>query len=493
MMRCRPVACATRLVGVALVSGLLQACAVGPDFVTPKAPLPLSAQQVGPETLPQQWGEGQSGQHISTTAALPAAWWKQFGSEQLNKLVQEALSHNPQLGAARNSLQRARDVLQVESGLAFWPTADLNLGASRQRILNLPVFPKPPTVMYSTFGATVGVSYTLDLFGGQRRTVEAAAADVDRARFEYEAARLSLVANVCNTAIGSASLAKRMVLAQQAQEAAQALLDAALTRKQLGQVNDSAVLQAQGQLAAQAQVLPALRSAHHRMRTALAVLLGRTPDQAPQDVELDSLSLPPELPESLPSQLVRQRPDIQAAEARLHEATATYGAAIANLYPQITLRSDWGRNGYTYGQMLSGPPAVWNIVGGLTQPIFRAGALDAAKRAAGLDNENALAAYVGTVLLAWQNVADVRSSLVEDAQLQQAAQQAQAASAAQLRQDRQRVALGSLPAIALQADAVPALNEEAAAVAALAQRYVDTVAWYQAVSGPVPEESAKPQ
>jgi NodT family efflux transporter outer membrane factor (OMF) lipoprotein len=476
----------TWLAGASVLAGglLLQGCAVGPDFVAPKPPLPATVASAGAGAAPARLDPGGHEQQLGNDT-VSGTWWTAFGSPELNDLVTEALHHNPRLTAARNSLQRARDVLKVESGIAFWPSADLQLGAGRQRILNLPVFPTPPTVMYGTYGATVGVNYTLDLFGGQRRTVEAAGADVEVADHDYQAARLSLAANVCNTAIGAAALAQRIALAERAEAAAVALRDAARQRRALGQVTDAAVLQAEHQLAAQAQLLPGLRGAHQRLRSALAVMLGRTPDQAPPDLDWQSLTLPTNLPDTVPSQLVRQRPDIQAAEARLHSATAMYGAAISNLYPQIQLGASWGRNGYSTSQLMSGPPAVWHVLGGLTQPLFRAGALEAAKRAAGLDQENALASYLGTVLLAWQNVADVRQSLTDDAALDAAARQAQEASARQWQQDRQRAQLGSVPTVVLQADAVTALNDEGSAVTALAQRYVDTVTWYQALSGPI--------
>ncbi|HUN94587.1 MAG TPA: efflux transporter outer membrane subunit [Burkholderiaceae bacterium] len=456
-------------------------CAVGPDFKRPQPPLP-GGPQVGPDALPREAGVASGTQRFVADAVAGPRWWKRFGSAPLDALVDEGLANSPDVRASRNALQRARDVLEAEQGLARWPSVDLQLQPARQRALNLPGF-SPPTVMYDTYAAVVSVGYTFDLFGGERRANEAYAADADTRAAEFDATRLALASNIAATAIQSAALARRIQVANDAEHAAADVLDAAERRRALGRSGDAAVAAARRNLQAQRTALPQLRSAHHRARAALAVLLGRTPDRAPPDVDFDSLSLPSDLPLVVPADVVRQRPDVAAAEARLHAATARYGAAIANLYPQIQLSADWGRESYHYADLFSGPSAVWRIAASLTQPLFRGGALEAARRAAGLDQDSTLAAYVGTVLQALRAVADAQQALVEDAAAADAATGVAAASADLLAIDAKRQGLGALPEATLSVDRQQWLADEGARIAASAVRYVDTVAYLQALSG----------
>ena len=461
---------------IAMVALGLGACAVGPDFAPPPAP-GAGRPHTGVEVLPQR---AQEPSFVSS--AVSKAWWNQFGPALLDDWVKEALNANPDLRAARLALERSRDVLSAETGLTWWPGVDLSLGGSRQRGLNLPGM-RPPTVLYDTYGASVGASYVLDLFGGERRSLEAAGADVEATAAEYDMARIAVVANVVSGAAQLSVLAARLDCAERSQEQLRELTTLQSDDERLGGSAADAVAAARRLTARQAQALPALRSALRRQRAALAVLMGRIPEQAPAAIPFEQWKLPQSLPDDLPAAVLQARPDVARAQARLHAATARYGAAIANLYPQVQINAAWGRESYQYADLFSGPGAVWHVVGGLTQPLFRGGALEAAKRAAGADREIALASYVGTVLQALRTVADAQQALVEDAAAATAARDAATASAQVLAADEGRLQSGSRAQQLVRRDQVQWLDDEDGRIVAEGARLVDTVAYLQALSG----------
>jgi NodT family efflux transporter outer membrane factor (OMF) lipoprotein len=437
--------------GAAIIFAL-SGCVVGPDF---KSPLPPQAtgNVYGSTQLPTTTEEaagtdaGTTGiaQHIVYGQELPAQWWFLFHSEALNQLIRNALQQNPTFASAQASLRQARENFNAESGLLQYPNVNGQLGATRERAELFSVTPSD----FNLYNATVNVSYTLDVFGASHRQLESLMAAVDYQQFELEAAYQMLVSNVVTTAIKEASLRAQLQATQNVLDAQQKQLDVIEKQLVLGAVTRSVKL-AQSTLVAQTQALLApLEKSLAQTRHQLAVYVGKLPSESGlPEFQLDSLQLPQDLPVSLPSALVRQRPDIRASEALLHAASAQLGVATANQYPQINLTGSFSVERIQLGS-LGASSTLWNLGAGLTQSIFDAGALSAKRRAAEAAYDQAEAQYRWTVLTAFQNVADNLRAIDSDATTLKAQANAESLARESLEISKRQYQLGGVNYLAL--------------------------------------------
>ncbi|WP_029919637.1 efflux transporter outer membrane subunit [Nevskia soli] len=474
-----------RHAALSLAAALAAGCAVGPDFKRPDAPQgdSYTATPLPPKTAASEGPAGVS-QAYANGADIPAQWWTLFHSDKLNGLVEQALKSSPDVVAAQAALRQAHENLLAQEG-SFFPSLDGNGSAARQKVSGAS-FGQPGGggSIYSLFNATVNVSYTLDVWGGIRRGVEAQQAQADYQNFQLEATYLTLSSNVVTTAIQEASLRAQIEATNQIIEADRKQLETVKRQLSLGGVSRLDVLTQQTQLANEVATLPPLQKQLQQNRDLLATLLGQLPSQQP-DVQfvLDDLQLPQDLPLSLPSQLVAQRPDVRAQEALLHQASAQIGVATANMLPQITISGEFGGTSTNISDLLKSSSNVWSLTGGITQPIFHGGELIHKKRAAVAAYDQAAAQYRGTVLTAFRNVADALHALNADADALQQQDLATQAAADTLKVSRSRYQSGSISSLDLLVVERTYQQARIAQLQAQAARYADTAALFQALGG----------
>ncbi|OHX15046.1 RND transporter [Chromobacterium sphagni] len=464
----------------------LAGCAVGPDFKSPalpqaangpytESPLPAATASARGEHV----GPAGTSQRLASGQPLPEQWWTLFRSDQLDRLIRAALQHNPTLDAAQAALTQARENYNAAAGSTYYPAVNAQLGGGRQRAILTGTTPNE----FNVYNATVNVSYTLDLFGGERRQLESLMAAAEYQRFQTEAAYQTLIANVVTSAVQEASLRGQLQATQEllkAQEEQLRIVDKQVT---LGAQPRSAAL-TQGTLVAQTRAqLPPLDKALAQTRHQLAVFVGRFPGETGlPEFQLDSLQLPAELPISLPSALARQRPDIRASEALLHQASANVGVATANQYPQITLSGNYGTQHTVLPGMDIGN-TLWGLSAGLTQPLFNGGALSAKRRAAEAAYQQAEAQYRSTVLKAFQNVADSLRAIDADATALKAQADAEAQARESLEVHTRQYRLGGISYLSLLDAQRSYQQARIGLIQAQATRYSDTAALFLALGG----------
>ncbi|MBV8061943.1 MAG: efflux transporter outer membrane subunit [Nevskia sp.] len=467
------------------MTAALAACAVGPEFKRPDAPrvqsysaTPLPAQTVaakGPAGRVQTFQHG---------ADIPGQWWNLFHSDKLDRLVEQALQANQDVAAAQAALRQAHENALAAQG-EWFPSFDGKGNVTRQKISGAE-FGQPGggSAIYSLFNASVNVSYTLDVWGGVRRGIEAQRAQAEYQNFQLEGTYLSLAANVVTTAVQEASLRAQIQATGQIVDADRQQLEAVKRQFALGGVSKVDVLNQQTQLANVLATLPPLRKQLAQNRDLLAVLLGRAPGEQPAErFELADLQLPENLPVSLPASLVAQRPDVRAQEALLHQASAQIGVATANLLPQITISGSYGGTSTNISDLLKSSSNVWSIGGGITQPLFHGGELLHQKRAAVAAYDQAAAKYRGTVLSALQNVADTLHALDADAEALQAQDSAEESAAEALQLARAQFQAGAISNLTLLVSMRDYQQARIAQLQAQAARYADTAALFQALGG----------
>jgi NodT family efflux transporter outer membrane factor (OMF) lipoprotein len=388
------------------------ACAVGPDFTRPDLP---DVDRYGPEPIPSSIpsSSGDAEQRIELGRQIAAEWWTLFRSPELDHLLERAIASNPTLGAARATLAQAREgVIAAQGGL--YPEVTATGSAQRERFPQLGSS-RIGSSTSNLYSLGIGVSYALDVFGGVRRTIEEQQALADTQHYELAAAYLTLTGSTVTQAIAIASLRAQIQSSEQIIADDMQNLDLVQRKFDAGKVARSDVLTAQTQLAADQTLLPPLRQQLAAAQHALAVLVGELPARwTPADFELAALALPDEIPVTLPSELVRQRPDILAAEARLHAASAVIGVATANLFPSLTLSGSLGTEALTTAALFTSPASAWLLAADVAQPIFRGGTLRAQRRAAIDAFDTSFATYQQTVLQGFQQVADLLQALVQD-------------------------------------------------------------------------------
>ena len=459
-------------------------CTAGPDFQAPAAPDSTRFTEA-PVTGPTASAGTPGGvaQTLTVDRDIPGEWWALFHSPQITGLVTQALKANPDVAAAQATLRQARETTRAEQG-ALFPQLSATLQAQRTSEPLAAFGLGNGSTTFSVLTGELNVSYTLDAFGGIRRQIEQLNAQADYQRFQLEATDLTLAANVITAAITEASLQAQIETTREIIKSDNDALALVRRRFQLGGVSEVDVLQQQSLLDTQVATLPGLRKQLQQTRNALAVYLGGRPDHyAMPTLELNKLMLPADLPLSLPSKLVEQRPDIRAYEALLHSATAAVGVATANMLPQISLSGGYGREGTDFSNLLTPGGILWTIAGSLTQPIFEGGTLSARRRAAKAALDVAAAQYSSTVNTAFQNVANTLVAIQRDAETLKTALAAQKTAAASLAVARSQYEAGAGTYLnvltAEQTDFSARLN----LITARAARFTDTVALFQALGG----------
>jgi len=458
---------------------LLGGCAVGPNFHAPAAPTQTAYDREGTAAMAapggtQQWVAG----------APQDMWWHAYGSAQLDTLIDEALKANTDLAAAQAALKIARESWLATRGILV-PQVDAGLGTSRNKSSQYlsPVL-NSTTFNYGLQTAQVSVGYSLDVFGLNRRTVEQAHAQYDMQAFQTEAARISLINNVAAAAFLEASLRTQLAAQDRMIAIASETLDILKRQQDQGQAAGADVLAQEAALAQTEAGLAPLRRAHAQARDLIAYLTGRSAANAlPDTIDLDTVTLPKDLPLSLPSELVRQRPDIRAAEANLHVASAGVGIAIANRLPQLTLSAGAGGSSGGWSDILSAANSFWSVGAGITQPIFAGGALLHKQRAARAAYEQADAQYRSTVLAAFQNVADTLAALRTDAEALRAETKARDTAKASLTVARRQFEQGQTPFASVLTAETALRQAEQALVQAQVARLTDTAALFEALGG----------
>jgi NodT family efflux transporter outer membrane factor (OMF) lipoprotein len=430
-------------------------------------------------------GVGGAAQRFVPGGEIPARWWELFRSEALDRWIRVALANSPTLGASEATLRRAQENRRARSG-ELLPSVDGTASASRQKPSGASLGRSNARINpFTLYNASVDVSYTFDLFGRTRRELEALQAQVDYQGFQLEGACLTLASNIVTAALQEASLrgqmqATRDILATQEEQLA-------MIEKQfeLGGIARTDVLAQRAFLAQSRATLPPLEKRLAQTRHLLAVLAGRFPGDAADlpEFDLKEFRLPEVLPVSLPSSLVRQRPDIRSAEELLHAASATVGVATANLYPQITLSARYGTETARIGDLFRPGTAVWGIGAGLLQPIFRGGALEANRRAEVAGFDQAAAQYRETVLQAFRDVADVLRALEYDAMTVKAQAEAETAARDTLDIAKKQVRLGATSYLSLLNAQRQYHLARILLVQAQASRFADTAALFQALGG----------
>ncbi|SDD43202.1 efflux transporter outer membrane subunit [Paraburkholderia lycopersici] len=459
----------------------LAGCAMGPSGEPPAMPQPAH-YGIDPQPAQTVAAQGVSQQFVTGAEPVPQ-WWTLYGSEALDALVSEGLANSPNLAAADHSLQAAREQLRGQIGGSLWPTVDALGFAQRQRAPAIPQF-GIDNLQYEIFAGLIDVRYTFDVFGATRLNNAALASRVNVQAFQLEAARRALAANIVASALAAATLHAQIDTTEQLIALANAQADDVQKRLALGSASRADLLGAQQSAASLAANLPGLRQQWTATRHALAVLLGRTPDEAPPDLDLASLSLPAAVPVVVPSELLRTRPDIEAAEAMLKAAAAEVGAATAQLFPSITLSAALGQGGFSWPVATSGAGALWAIGASLTQPIFHGGALIAQRRAALQSYEAANDTYRQTVLTAFQDVADRLAALDHDAQALDATSISARAAQGVYEDTGARYRLGAVPWYAVRQSEQQWRNARLDEIRYRGMRLSDTAALFQSMGNP---------
>jgi len=453
-------------------------CTVGPDFARPAAPTEgrYTAEGGRPTAIADR-----RQQQFTTGRPVAGDWWRLLGSPALDALVDRAIAMNPGLDAARATLLRSQDSLRAGYGV-FFPQADAHAGAVRQFYNPAPGL--LPSSTFNLFTLSGTVSYALDLWGGERRQVEVLGAAVDAQRYALAGAYVMLASNVVDTAIARAAYRAEMdatratlVLLREQVRMAEAQVSA-------GTAPFATALTLESQVASTEAILPTLAARADEASDLLAALAGSTTANGdPPGPPLDELQLPTDVPLTVPSQLVRQRPDVLVAEAELHAADATIGVATAAMLPNLTLSAGYGVNSTSVGDLFSLGSSFWSIGAGLTQPIFRGGTLYYQRKAAIDARDAAAAAYRQTVLAAFEQVADTLRGLAHDADAVAAQTNAvdTAEKALRLTQANYQAGIATYLQVLVADNAY--LQAKIGYVQAVAQRLQDTVALYVALGG----------
>jgi len=466
-------------------SAALAACAAGPDFHRPEAPVVSAFTR---DTLPGQTAgvEGPDGlaQVFRSGLDVPADWWTLFGSTALNAMVRRSLGANPDLESARASLRVAQELARAQ-GAGLWPFAQASFSPSRQRVSAITTSPlNSGDSVFNLHTAQLSISYAPDVFGATRRAIESAQAQSEVQRFQVEAAYLTLTANVVVGAIQLASLRGQLEATQRSVQASSDQLEVLKRQRQFGQIADAAVLAQEAALAQARAALPPLQKQLQLQRDVLATLSGRfVADDSDEDLDLAALQLPAELPVSLPSELVAQRPDIQAAQAQLHAASAQIGVAVANRLPQLTLTASGGAMATRMSELTRADNVFWNLAANATQPLFDGAALLHRQRASQAAYEQAAAQYRSTVIAAFQNVADALEAIKADADALAAAVQAEQSARASLEIARRQLELGDVSPLSVMLAEQAWQQATIALVQARASRLADSAAMFQALGG----------
>jgi NodT family efflux transporter outer membrane factor (OMF) lipoprotein len=463
------------LLGACLASG----CATGARYTRPADP--IQTEYIKPESPLIAGTAPAAAQPISLGGGPPDQWWTLLRSPQIDRLVTQALQNNQSVASAKAHLTAARERVRAARG-AWYPQVGAAAAAQRTRF-GAPVLGPlakdfPP---FSAYTAGAEVSYDFDIFGSTRSRVEEADAAA-----QYQSAQLAAVAlvvsgNVAIEALQIATVRAQIRVADQIVSDDEHMLNLIRAARELGAVSEMDVLSAQSQLDHDRTLLPPLRQQWSEAQDTLADLIGMAPVDAPStEMDLEELRPPDDLPLALPSELVRRRPDIEAAEAQLHVSAAAVGVATAAMYPHLTLSASLAGQG-----LLGGGPSetAWNLLGGLTAPLFSGGTLSAERRAAQADYQAAFAAYQQTVLNAFSQIAASLQALGNDADSLNTQQRALESARASLTLTRQAYTAGDAGYVqVLDAERLHS-QAQLGRVQADGQRYIDMVKLVLAAGG----------
>jgi NodT family efflux transporter outer membrane factor (OMF) lipoprotein len=476
---------AVRGTAAALLAAL-SGCAVGPNFHKPAAPADAdygrAPSQGSTVSAP---GTGGQAQRFIAGRDIPGEWWTLFRSDQLSALVEQSLKGNPNMDAAQAALREAQLLYKAQRA-SLLPTVQGSFGATRSEYptnsLTAPTTASSST--YNLFTAQLSLSYMPDVFGGNRRALEATRAQVQATRYQLIATYVTLSSNVVTTAVQEASLRGQIAATERLLGLQRQLTETIEKQKGIGTANTIDLLPQQAAEAQTAATLAPLQKQLAQTRDALTALLGRLPAGEPAETfRLEELTLPTDLPVSLPSKLIEQRPDVRQAEENLHAASAQVGVAVANMLPQFEISADTGSAALTIGKLFSPYTGFWDLGASLSQTLFDAGALIYRHKAADAALDQAGAQYRATVILACQNVADTLHALQADADALKATAAADRAAKESFELARRQYQLGTLSLVALINAEQTFQNAELALVQAQANRYADTAGLFQALGG----------
>jgi len=459
-------------------------CAVGPKYTRPVAPAASGYSEATLHT--EERSADFTVQHIALGREIEGNWWSLFRSDTIDQVVKQAVEHNRSLAASVATLKQAQELALAQGGSRY-PQVSLTAGVGRQKYGDefLGGFFDLPAFTYFAIGPTV--SYTLDYTGGVARSVERQYALAELARHQLDAAYLTVTGQAVTQVLAIASARAQIDATETIVAQDQENSKLVQTAFEAGSVARIDVVSAQSQIADDMTLLPPLRQELARARHALSVVLGRAPaGELPPDVDLERITLPSELPVSLPSELAHRRPDILAAEASLHAATSAVGVAQSNLYPKIELTATVGQQAVRPGEIFDRSNFAWSLISGLTAPLFDGGTLHAEMRAA-VDAMHASAAnYEQTVLEAFGQIADILQALDHDAEELDAQILAQQSAETSLELARASYQEGN--AGILQVLDAERMYQKARIgyVKAVAQRYLDTVQLFLALGGTIP-------
>ncbi|MFK2892525.1 efflux transporter outer membrane subunit [Dyella flagellata] len=473
-----------RSLSMFVIAALCAGCAVGPDYHRPSAPSPDSFTRA-PTPTAIGAAATHDAQRFLQGEAASRDWWRAFESPALNDLVQRALAHNPSVDAAQAALRQAREDVAAQRA-SFFPTLQASYSPSRNRNAVGTISPTLSSgqTYYTLHTTQLTVGYVADVFGLNRRTVESLSAQADMQRYQLDATYLTLAANVVNAAVQEAGLHAQIEAARATIQADARALSILQQQAVLGGATALDVATQAAALAQAQQNLPALQKQLEQTRDLLAVLTGEPPSQAGNaDLDLQALHLPPTLPLSLPAQIIRQRPDVLAAEAQVHASSAQVGIAVANRLPQLSISGQFGGSSTQFSRMFADDNVFWNLTGTVSQTLFDFGALKHHQRAAEAALDQSKAQYRNVVLTAFQNIADTLYALDEDSKALAAAVQAETATRKTRDLTEQQLQMGAVNALALLSAEQAYQQAVNTRVQAVTTRYTDTVALYQALGG----------
>jgi len=475
------------LLSTLLTAIFLTGCMVGPDFHTPKSP---DTTRYTEKSLPEKTvstpgiAQGGRSQYFVEGRDIPAEWWTLFHSRALNALVQQGLDNSPNLAAAEAALRVSQETLNAQIGTSMYPQVTLQASAQRNHASTAAFSGTNKSNLFNLYNVGFPVTYTLDVFGGLRRQIEGLRAQVEYQQFQLEAAWLTMTSNIVTTAISIASLQEQIQATRELVRIQTDQLRIVKGQFNLGGVSQANVLSQEAQLAQTEASLPPLEQKLAQSTHALAVLVGTFPSNlATPRLDLDKITLPTHLPVSLPTSLVRQRPDIRASEALLASASAQIGVATANLYPVFNLTGNYGWTNTSTGTFFSPSNNVWSFGGTLLQPVFNGGALQAQKRGAIDAYQQAEAQYRQTVLQAFQNVADALRAVQHDAETLRAQRRSEMASRRSMLLTQEQFKLGGVNYVVLLTANQQYRLALISRIQAQATRYIDTAALFQALGG----------
>jgi NodT family efflux transporter outer membrane factor (OMF) lipoprotein len=491
---CRPCA------ALALVAAMAAGCAVGPNFHRPQAPKNAGYTTAPlPQATSSATEAGGDAQRFTLGQEVPYQWWEAFGSPAINSLVERAFRENPTVASAQAALRQAQEMVYAQQGY-FFPSVSADYSFERQKLPGntatssapgvqgngqniAPSGPAQP-VTYNFHTAELTVGFTPDVFGANRRKVESLDAQARMQRFELEATYISLASNVVAAAIQEASTRAQLKATREIIADNEKSLAILRDKFNSGFATRVDLANQELQLAQAQALLPPLEKQFEQNRDLIRALAGNLPNKdVAETFELDSLKLPAELPLSLPSKIIEQRPDIRAAEEQLHSANAQVGVAVAAMVPQFTITGAAGGTATQFSQMFSSGGPFWSLIGGVIQPLFAGGTLWHTKRAADEALRQAAAQYQSTMLQAYENVADTLHALVSDADALADAGAVERAAKVALDVTQQRMQSGYTDYLTDLAAAMAYQQAVLNRVQAQATRFGDTAALYQALGG----------